>query len=104
MVRLKIKVEFNIIHFGDRVSEQTVFLSSIIRCAKYLFADPSEEMSDAVIESIEFERKAIIATQENQYNEALDLFEKAIGVAPSRASVYNNRAQTMRLLNDDAGK
>lgn len=69
-----------------------------------MFADPSEEMTDAVMESIEFERKAIIATQDSQFNEALNLFEKAIDVAPLRASVYNNRAQTMRLLNDDASK
>lgn len=61
-------------------------------------------MSDAVVESIQLETKAILATQENQFNEALGLFDKAIDVAPSRASLYNNRAQTMRLLNDDAGK
>lgn len=66
--------------------------------------DPSEELNDAVIESIELETKAIIATQENNYAEALNLFAKAIEVAPLRASVFNNRAQTMRLLNDDAGK
>lgn len=65
--------------------------------------DQSEEMNDAVIESMELESKAILATQETNYNEALKLFEKAIDVAPSRASVYNNRAQTMRLLNDDTG-
>jgi len=29
---------------------------------------------------------------------ALDLFSKAIEVAPSRASGYNNRAQTLRLM------
>ncbi len=66
--------------------------------------DPSEEMNDAVIESIESETKAIIATQENRYDDALNLFKKAIDSAPARASVYNNRAQTMRLLNDDEGK
>lgn len=61
-------------------------------------------MNDAVIESIKYETEAIVATQEGHYNEALNVFQKAIDVAPSRASVYNNRAQTMRLLNDDEGK
>lgn len=61
-------------------------------------------MNDAVVQSIEWETKAIMATQETRYDDALNLFGKAIDVAPLRASVYNNRAQTMRLLNDDAGK
>lgn len=61
-------------------------------------------MNDAAIESIELETKAIIATQESHYNDALNLFKKAIDVAPHRASLYNNRAQTMRLLNEDASK
>lgn len=61
-------------------------------------------MTDAVIESIKYETEAIVATQEGHYNEALNLFQKAIDVAPARPSLYNNRAQTMRLLNDDEGK
>lgn len=61
-------------------------------------------MNDAVIESMELETEAVIAAQENHYDDALKLFEKAIKAAPLRASVYNNRAQAMRLLNDDAGK
>lgn len=61
-------------------------------------------MSDAVIEAIKYETEAIVAAQDSRYNEALNLFQKAMDVAPSRASVYNNRAQTMRLLNDDEGK
>lgn len=61
-------------------------------------------MTDAVIEAIKYETEAIAAAQESRYNEALNLFQKAMDVAPSRASAYNNRAQTMRLLNDDEGK
>lgn len=53
---------------------------------------------------MDLEGKAIIATQEKRYDDALSLFGKAIDVTPARASVYNNRAQTMRLLNDDTGE
>ncbi|KAG4074987.1 hypothetical protein HA402_014566 [Bradysia odoriphaga] len=65
--------------------------------------DPIEELNEAVIESMDLEAKAIIAAQENRYDDALNLFGKAIDMTPTRASLYNNRAQTMRLLNDDAG-
>ncbi|KAJ6647900.1 Tetratricopeptide repeat protein 36 like [Pseudolycoriella hygida] len=66
-------------------------------------SDPPEEINESIIDSIAFETKAIIATHENKYQEAINLFQAAIDAAPFRPSVYNNRAQTMRLLNDDAG-
>lgn len=69
-----------------------------------MHADPIEELNEAVIESMDLEAKAITAAQENRYDDALNLFGKAIDVTPARASLYNNRAQTMRLLNDEAGE
>jgi len=38
------------------------------------------------------------AAEEGNLEKALELFTQAINTAPSRASGYNNRAQTLRLL------
>lgn len=70
----------------------------------HLLLDPVEELNEVDIESMDLEAKAIIAAQEKRYDDALNLFGRAIEVTPARASLYNNRAQTMRLLNDDTGE
>lgn len=42
--------------------------------------------------------------EEEDYKKALELFQEAIDAAPQRSSVWNNRAQTHRLLGNDEGK
>ncbi|XP_037939703.1 tetratricopeptide repeat protein 36 homolog [Teleopsis dalmanni] len=47
------------------------------------------------------EVEAIKLTEEGKLNEALQSFQEAINVAPERASIYNNRAQALRLMKSD---
>lgn len=41
--------------------------------------------------------------EEENYTKALELFEEAIDVGPQRSSIFNNRAQVFRLLENDEG-
>lgn len=41
--------------------------------------------------------------EEEDYQKALEFFQEAINVAPQRSSIWNNRAQTHRLLENDEG-
>lgn len=51
-----------------------------------------------------YEAEAIQATENEDYDEALALFQKSIDTAPGRAAPYNNRAQAYRLIENDEGK
>ncbi|XP_054731636.1 tetratricopeptide repeat protein 36 homolog [Anastrepha obliqua] len=60
-----------------------------------------EADSAEVHQSKALEVSAIKLAEEGQLSEALQVFEQALNVAPTRASVYNNRAQALRLANRD---
>ena len=47
------------------------------------------------------EHKAVIAAEENKLDDALGMFNAAIELAPKMASLYNNRAQLLRLMGDN---
>ena len=51
---------------------------------------------------LEFE--GIKAAETGSLDEAIRLFTEAIQLCPSRASIYNNRAQAFRLQQDLTGK
>lgn len=65
--------------------------------------DPIEEKTPEILKSIELELKAVNFAEEEDYKQALELFQEAINVAPQRSSIWNNRAQTHRLLENDEG-
>ncbi|XP_055856852.1 tetratricopeptide repeat protein 36 homolog [Episyrphus balteatus] len=66
--------------------------------------DDIPEVKTPLIEkSIKLELEGIRLTEERKLDEAISKFEKAIEVAPSRSSVYNNKAQALRLKGDDDG-
>lgn len=54
-------------------------------------------------EAIKFEVDAIQETEKENYENALRLYAGALNLAPNRASIWNNRAQTYRLMDDDDG-
>lgn len=60
-----------------------------------------EPDSEAVQQSKALEVHAIKLAEEGKLAEALQVFEQALSVAPTRASVYNNRAQALRLVGRD---
>ncbi|XP_018786932.1 PREDICTED: tetratricopeptide repeat protein 36 homolog [Bactrocera latifrons] len=60
-----------------------------------------EPVTAAVQQSKVLELCAIKLAEEDKLVEALQCFEQAIDVAPTRASVYNNRAQALRLVGRD---
>ncbi|XP_067648394.1 tetratricopeptide repeat protein 36 homolog [Eurosta solidaginis] len=60
-----------------------------------------EIVNAAVHESKSLEVSAIRLTEDGKLSEALQAFEEALNVAPLRASVYNNRAQLLRLAGRD---
>lgn len=60
-----------------------------------------EEDTPKIRESKTLEQKAIVACESGCYPKALELFAEALNAAPERASVYNNRAQVHRLMNQD---
>ena len=49
------------------------------------------------------ETEGVQAAETGDVHKALDLFNQAINVLPSRASGYNNRAQALRLKGDVQG-
>lgn len=63
-----------------------------------------EPDSEAVQQSKALEVHAIKLAEEGKLAEALQVFEQALSVAPTRASVYNNRAQALRLVGRDEGE
>ncbi|XP_017461267.1 PREDICTED: tetratricopeptide repeat protein 36 homolog, partial [Rhagoletis zephyria] len=63
-----------------------------------------EENSAEVQQSKALEISAIKLAEEGQLSKALQAFEQALNVAPTRASIYNNRAQALRLAGRDEGE
>ncbi|GJQ81758.1 hypothetical protein Trydic_g305 [Trypoxylus dichotomus] len=63
----------------------------------------SEEIKDVEINSPEYkhatslEIQAVCKAESGEFNEALDIFQKAMGITPDKASLYNNRAQVYQL-------
>ncbi|KAK9739318.1 Tetratricopeptide repeat [Popillia japonica] len=59
----------------------------------------NEEIKDIGIDSLEYkqasslELEAIQQVENGKFDEALKIFEKAVQIAPNKASLYNNRAQ-----------
>lgn len=51
----------------------------------------------------ELEMQGVTAAEAGDLEAALQLFSQAIQILPLRASVYNNRAQALRLLGNTAG-
>lgn len=63
----------------------------------------NEPDSEQLQASRELELQAVCFTEKGELDEALVLFGKALQVS-ERASVFNNRAQTLRLAKRDQGK
>lgn len=63
-----------------------------------------ENSTDNDLESIRLESEAVQLAEQHKYDDALVLFDQAIKISPERSSLYNNRAQTYRLIGNDDGK
>lgn len=61
----------------------------------------STNQGDNNADAIQLEIDAIEETENGNYAEALKLYADALKLSPNRASLWNNRAQTYRLMNDD---
>ncbi|XP_055903426.1 tetratricopeptide repeat protein 36 homolog [Eupeodes corollae] len=65
--------------------------------------DAPEVESHSVVESKKLELEGIQLAEQGLLDEAVVKFEEAIKISPSRCSVYNNKAQVLRLKGDDDG-
>ena len=65
----------------------------------YFSVDNSENVKNAK----EFEKQGVICAESGKMDEALKMFNNAIGSSPMWASAYNNRAQALRLLKRNEG-
>jgi Flp pilus assembly protein TadD len=65
---------------------------------------PEEEETAALLEAKQLETDAVALAEKGDVKGALDMFNKAVNLAPLHASGYNNRAQAKRLLGDVDGK
>ncbi|KAH8339350.1 hypothetical protein KR074_012583 [Drosophila pseudoananassae] len=74
--------------------------NSFVPCESELTDGCVEPESDAVKASKDLEHRAISSSEKGDVPEALDLFQKALNLS-ERASVLNNRAQTLRLAKRD---
>ncbi|XP_038078320.1 tetratricopeptide repeat protein 36-like [Patiria miniata] len=68
-------------------------------------ADETQDDDDneASNEAKELELQGVHSAEAGDVNSAIDFFNKAVQVAPQRASCYNNRAQALRLKGDVIG-
>lgn len=66
--------------------------------------DEEGELTAAVQQSIKTELEAIQAAERGALEQATDMFEIAIQLAPHRAAPYNNRAQVYRMQEDNDGE
>lgn len=66
--------------------------------------DDEGDLTPAIEQSIKTELEAIQAAEKGSLEQATDLFEIAIQLAPHRAAPYNNRAQVFRMQGDNDGK
>lgn len=66
--------------------------------------DDEGELTPEVQQSIKTELEAIQAAERGALEQACDLFEIAIQLAPHRAAPYNNRAQVYRMQGDNDGE
>lgn len=66
--------------------------------------DPLDDETPEIKESSKLEIEAVKLAENNEYDKALELFENAIKITPNKASLYNNRAQVLRLKEMDNGK
>ena len=69
-------------------------------CILNPYVDNSENVKNAK----EFEKQGVICAEAGKMNEALQMFNNAIGSSPMWASAYNNRAQALRLLKRNDGR
>lgn len=63
-----------------------------------------QDDSEATRESKRLELEGVKLAETGNLEGSLKLFTQAIEAAPSRASGYNNRAQTLRLMGKIDGK
>ena len=63
-----------------------------------------EEETEEVMESKRLEKEGVNAAESGDIMTALEFFNQAVQVAPTRASGYNNRAQALRLKGDIQSK
>lgn len=67
--------------------------------------DDEFEIIEDFPKSKQLELEAVNFAEQNKITEALQKFSEALEITPNRASIYNNRAQALRLLgNRDNGK
>lgn len=64
-----------------------------------------EPITDSIAESIRIEGEAVAAAESKDYAKALLALDRAIALTANnnRASLFNNRAQTYRLMGNDKG-
>ena len=62
------------------------------------------ELTSEQVQAKQLELQAMEQANSRQLQEALQTFGQALALWPDRASIYNNRAQTHRLLNQIEGK
>lgn len=60
--------------------------------------------SGQLLESQRLEAAAVQHTEQQEYAQALAVFGRAMALTGERASLYNNRAQTHRLMANDDGE
>lgn len=65
--------------------------------------ETSAESTGELAESQRLETAAVQHSERAEFEQALALFGEALLLTPERASLFNNRAQTYRLLKNDEG-
>jgi Flp pilus assembly protein TadD len=68
-----------------------------------LFLSDKEENTEEVLKAKELELRGVKSAEGGQIGEALNLFNQAIMLKPTRPSGYNNRAQAYRIIGQDDG-
>lgn len=67
--------------------------------------DDEFDNNENLQKSKDLEMEAVALAEQKKLTEALQKFDEALQLTPNRASIFNNRAQALRLLGDrDDGK
>lgn len=65
---------------------------------------PTEPSTDSEKESAKLCARGVLLAEGGKLEEALDVLNRGVAVAPDRAAAYNDRAQLLRLMQKDDGK
>lgn len=83
---------------GKSCQDSNLETTHFLTFAKHLCPESDELITQDVLNSKRLELEGIAAAEREDYEKALQLFSLSIETAPQRASCYNNRAQTLRLV------